>query len=419
MSLEATSGMRTTRAGRPIYMDHHATTPALPEVLEAMSPYFTEEFGNPSSATHAYGARAAEAVEASRRCVASLIGARPDEIVFTGGATESDNLALKCAEGRAGQHIVTCAIEHEAVLVTCEKLAEQGWEVTVLPVDGHGLLDPEDVARAITRRTALVSIMMANNEIGTIEPLAEIGRICRERGVLLHSDAVQAAGRIPVDVGALHVDLLSLTAHKMYGPKGVGALYVRDGIAVPSMLHGGGQEGKRRSGTLNVPGIVGFAKAAEIAMRDMEVESTRQAGLRDRLWDAISSRLDQISLNGHPTRRLPNNLNVSFAPIEAEALLTSLRDCVALSSGSACASGDKKGSYVLRAVSGEDSRAARSSIRFGLGRGNTVEHVDTIAEHLARAVERLRSLAPQTVEVPVGSNSTTPRTASTERRVHP
>jgi cysteine desulfurase len=384
-------------------MDHNATTPALAGVVEAMRPYFTEEYGNPSS-SHAYGRRAASAVEEARAHVAALIGAGPDEILFTAGATESDNLALRGAAPAAARrlgmatgagHIITCAIEHEAVLETCEAMREEGWEISVLPVDGDGLVEPGDVARAMTDWTVMVSLMMANNEIGTVEPLEEVGRICRRRGVLLHSDAVQGAGRVPLDVETLGVDLMSLTAHKMYGPKGIGALYVRRGVPVSPMMRGGGQEGRVRSGTLNVPGIVGFGKAAQIAMSDMAVESARESSLRDLLWRRIRARIEDVRLNGHPSHRLPNNLNVAFDGVESEALLTSLRDVVALSSGSACASGSGKGSYVIRALRGGDAGAARSSIRFGLGRCTVEDDIDLVMEHLERAVSRLRAMAPK------------------------
>ncbi len=389
---------------RPIYMDHHATTPALPEVVEAMVPYFLSEFGNSSSTTHVYGKVAADAVEEARKKLADLIGAVPAEIFFTSGATESDNLALRGA-ARAnrsrGNHIITCVIEHEAVLETCRALEKEGFEVTYLPVDSHGLVDPAGVLRAVTQKTILVSVHMANNEIGTIEPIADIGRITREKGILLHSDAVQAVGRIPVDVNALNVDLMAISAHKMYGPKGVGALYVRRGVKIEPMLSGGGHEKKRRPGTLNVPGIVGYGVAADVARRDLAAEMERQTALRDRLWRIIFERVDQIALNGHPALRLPNNLNVTFRHVEGEALLMALRDVAALSSGSACSSGALEGSYVIRAL-GVDEERAHSSIRFGLGRGNTEEHVDLVAAHLERAVARLRAISPLYRAEPAG-----------------
>ncbi|HKY31312.1 MAG TPA: cysteine desulfurase family protein [Candidatus Polarisedimenticolia bacterium] len=380
----------------PIYMDHNATTPCLPEVVEAMVPFFTQVFGNPSSSTHSQGARAAEAVASARRSVAALLGADPDEIVFTAGATESDNLALRgaCA-GPGPAHVVACVIEHEAVLETCADLARHGVETTILPVDGEGLLDPAAVARALRRHTRVVSVMMANNEIGVMQPVEEIARTCREQGVLFHTDAVQAAGRVPLDVGSLEIDLLSLTAHKMYGPKGVGALYVRKGVRLEPMVSGGGQEGGLRSGTLNVPGIAGFGAAARAAARDMKAEAERELGLRERLWRGLRERVHGVILNGHPQRRLPNNLNVAFEGVEAEALLTSLRGVAALSAGSACASSAGKGSYVIRALAGESGAwRARSSVRFGLGRGNTEADVDRVVQGVEGAVARLRSLAP-------------------------
>ncbi len=379
----------------PIYMDHHATTPALPEVIDAMMPFLARDFGNASS-SHVFGRRAAAAVEEARARLAALVGAEPAEIVFTAGATESDNMALRGACAAAApraRRVVTCAIEHEAVLETCHDLEREGFEVVVLPVDRDGLVDPDAVRRAIEPGAAIVSVMMANNEIGTIEPVAEIGRICRERKVPFHTDAVQAVGRIPVDARALHVDLMSLTAHKMYGPKGIGALYVRSGVSLPPMLLGGGQEGGRRSGTLNVPGIVGFGAAAATAAQDLHVDAARQAALRDRLWLEIRERVPAVELNGHPTQRLPNNLNVAFEGVEAEALLTALREVAALSSGSACASGTAKGSYVIRAL-GHGERRARGSIRFGLGRSNGPDDVEVVVERLEREVPRLRSLAP-------------------------
>ena len=393
-----------TPVTRPVYMDHNATTPVLPEVFEAMRPWFTEEFGNASSSSHLYGRRAGEAVESARQLVAGMIGAEPDEIAFTSGATESDNLAIRgvtsCSgdsgHRRAPGHVIIGAIEHEAVLETTAALAREGWAITTLPVDRDGLVDPDDVARAITERTVLVSVMLANNEIGTIEPVAEIGGICRRRGVLLHTDAVQAAGRIPVDVSRLQTDMMSLTAHKMYGPKGVGALYVRKGTAIAPLFHGGGQERHIRSGTLNVPGIIGFGMAARIAMSDMESESARQLRLRDRLWKRIASEISDVTLNGHATRRLPNNLNVAFEGVESEGLLMALRDVAALSSGSACASGTGKGSYVIAALEAgvTEPARARSSIRFGLGRANDESHIDLVMQHLPGAVARLRAMAP-------------------------
>ncbi len=381
----------------PIYMDHHATTPVAPEVFEAMRPYFVEQFGNAASRTHAFGWAAEAAVEAARAQVADLIGCKPIEVVFTSGATESDNLAVKGvaqAYREKGNHLITSQIEHHAVLDSCRRLEKEGFQVTYLPVSRDGLVDPADVARAITPKTILVSIMLANNEIGTIQPLAEIGRICRERGVLLHSDAVQGVGKIPVHVDALGVDLLSLTAHKMYGPKGVGALYVRMGkprVKLVAQMDGGGHERGRRSGTLNVPGIVGLGKACELAGRIMTAEAERLTALRERLWAGIRGRLDRVHLNGHARLRLPGNLNVSFGGVDGESLLLSLKD-VAVSSGSACTSASMEPSHVLKAL-GLDDALAHTSLRFGLGRGNTEEEVEYVIERLAEQVTRLRAMS--------------------------
>ena len=382
----------------PIYMDHHATTPVAPEVFEAMRPYFLEHFGNAASRNHAFGWAAEGAVEAARAEVARLIGCKPIEIVFTSGATESDNLAVKgVAEAYRdkGRHLITSQIEHHAVLDVCKRLEKDGCQVTYLPVDRHGMVDPAAVARAITSKTVLVSIMLANNEVGTIQPLAEIGRICKERGVLLHSDAVQGVGKIPVAVDALGVDLLSLTAHKLYGPKGVGALYVRMGqprVRLVPQIDGGGHEKGRRSGTLNVPGIVGLGKACELAGRLMADEAVRLSALRERLRAALFLRLDHLHLNGHPTERLPGNLNLSFDFVEGEALLMSLKE-VAVSSGSACTSASLQASHVLRAM-GLGDELAHASVRFGLGRGNTEEEVDYVCGRLVDEVTRLRAMSP-------------------------
>jgi cysteine desulfurase len=380
----------------PIYMDHHATTPVGPEVFEAMRPYFLEHFGNAASRNHAFGWAAEGAVETARAEVARLIGCKPIEVVFTSGATESDNLALKgVAEAYRdkGRHLITSQVEHPAVLDACKRLEKDGYQVTYLPVDRHGMVDPAALARAITPKTVLVSIMLANNEVGTIQPLAEIGRVCKERGVLLHSDAVQGVGKIPVAVDALGVDLLSLTAHKLYGPKGVGALYVRMGqprVRLAPQMDGGGHEKGRRSGTLNVPGIVGLGKACVLAGRVMADEAVRLSALRERLRAALFLRLDHIHLNGHPTERLPGNLNVSFDFVEGEALLMSLKE-VAVSSGSACTTASLQASHVLRAM-GLGEELAHASVRFGLGRGNTEEEVDYVSERMVEEVTRLRAM---------------------------
>ena len=382
----------------PIYMDHHATTPVAAEVFEAMRSYFMEKFGNAASRNHAFGWAAESAVEAARAQVAHLIGCKPVELVFTSGATEADNLAIKGAAyaGREkGNHVITCQIEHHAVLDPCKRLEKDGFDVTYLPVDSSGRVDPGAVAAAITPKTILVSIMLANNEIGTIQPLADIGKICKERGVLFHSDAVQGVGKIPANVDALGVDLMSLTAHKLYGPKGVGALYVRMGkprVRLVAQMDGGGHEKGRRSGTLNVPGIVGLGKACELAEQIMESEAVRLTALRERLKTGIFQRLDHVHLNGHPTERLPGNLNVSFEFVEGESLLMSLKD-VAVSSGSACTSASLEPSYVLRSL-GIGEELAHTSIRFGLGRGNTEEEVDYVCDQLAEQVTRLRAMSP-------------------------
>ena len=380
----------------PIYMDHHATTPVAPEVFEAMRPFFLEQFGNAASRSHAFGWAAEGAVETARAEVARLIGCRPIEVVFTSGATESDNLALKgvaYAYRDKGTHLVTSAVEHPAVLDTCKRLEKEGFQVTYLPVDRHGMVDPDDVAKAVTPKTTLVSVMLASNEVGTIQPLAEIGRLCKAKGILLHSDAVQGVGKIPVKVDGLGVDLLSLTAHKLYGPKGVGALYVRMGnprVRLVPQMDGGGHEKGRRSGTLNVPGIVGLGKACELSGRLMAPEAARLVALRERLRAGLFVRLDHLHLNGHPTQRLPGNLNLSFDFVDGEALLLSLKE-IAVSSGSACTSATMQASHVLRAM-GIGDELAHTSIRFGLGRGNTEEEVDYVCGRIVEEVTRLRAL---------------------------
>jgi len=382
----------------PIYMDHHATTPVAPEVFEAMRPFFIETYGNAASRTHAFGWAAEAAVEAARAQIAGLIGCKPVELVFTSGATEADNLALKgvaYAYRERGTHLITSQIEHHAVLDSCKRLEKEGFQVTYLPVDRTGLVDPDAVAKALTPKTILVSIMLANNEVGTIQPLAEIGRLCKERGVLLHSDAVQGIGKIPVNVDALGVDLVSLTAHKLYGPKGVGALFVRMGkprVKLVAQTDGGGHEKGRRSGTLNVPGIVGFGKACELAGQLMAAEAQRLTALRERLWIAITARLDHVHLNGHPTRRLPGNLNTSFGFVDGESLLMSLKE-MAVSSGAACTSASMQPSHVLRAM-GLTEDLANSSLRFGLGRGNTEEEVEYVCDRVVEQVTRLRAMNP-------------------------
>lgn len=385
---------------RPIYLDHHATTPIDPAVLEAMMPYLTDQFGNAASRTHRYGWEAEEAVHTAREQVASLIHAKPEEIVFTSGATESDNLALKgiaWAYRDKGHHIITTTTEHKAVLDTCQALEQQGFEVTYVPVDTTGLVDPDAIRKAITPQTILISVMQVNSEIGTIAPLAEIGAMARERGVLFHSDAVQGVGKIACDVDALQLDLLSISAHKIYGPKGVGALYVRktrpQRIHLHPIIDGGGHERGVRSGTLNVPGIVGLGQACALCQHHLPEESGRLHRLRQRLYEGLIARLDDVCLNGHPEQRVPGNLNLSFAHVQDESLLLSLKDIVALSSGSACTSDSHEPSYVLRAI-GVDDTLAHSAIRFGLGRGTTAEDIDTVIDAVVEKVERLRALSP-------------------------
>jgi cysteine desulfurase len=377
-------------------MDNHSTTRVDPRVLDAMLPYFGGEFGNAASTTHEFGRRAAAACEQARDQVARLIGAEAKEIVFTSGATESDNLAIKGVAAMArkrGNHIITVGTEHHAVIDPCKRLAREGFEITFLPVDRFGLVDPDDARRAITDQTILISIMAANNEIGTIAPVAEIGQIARERGVLFHTDATQAVGRIPVNVNAMNVDLLSLSAHKLYGPKGVGALYVRrrPPVRLSPLFDGGGHERNMRSGTVAVPIVVGLGRACELCSAEMGDEVQRLANLRDRLRQGIEAQVDEATLNGHPTIRLPGNLNMSFAYVEGEALLMSMKD-LAVSSGSACTSANPEPSYVLKAIGLSDD-LAHASIRFGLGRFNTEEEVDFAIGCVAETVGRLRRMS--------------------------
>jgi cysteine desulfurase len=385
---------------RPIYMDYHATTPVDPGVLEAMLPFFQEKFGNPASRNHPFGWDAESAVATAREQVAKLIGAREKEITFTAGASESNNLAIKGVlefQRSKGNHLVTCATEHRSVIDTCRSLERKGLaRVTVVPVDRHGCLDPRAVEAALTPQTVLISIMLANNEIGTIHPLAEVGRIAKRRGVLFHSDATQGVGKIPVGVDALGVDLLSLSAHKIYGPKGIGALYLRSKeprVRIAPLTEGGGQERGLRSGTLNVPGIVGLGKACEIAAALMAEESKRLATLRDGLQQTLTRELDHVTLNGHPVERLPGNLNLSFNFVEAESLLMALNREIALSTGSACSSATLEPSYVLKAL-GKGDEIVHSSIRFGLGRFTTAAEVETVAKRVIAEVRRLRKLSP-------------------------
>ncbi|MBA3914956.1 MAG: IscS subfamily cysteine desulfurase [Acidobacteriales bacterium] len=382
----------------PIYMDNHATTPVDPRVLEEMLPFFTDKFGNSASRNHPFGWAAEEGVETARERIAKLIGASPKEIIFTSGATESDNLALKgIAEmyKQKGNHIITAVTEHKAILDTCKRLEKYGYRVTYLPVQKDGLVDLDELKRAMDDKTILVSIMAANNEIGVVQPVEEIGKLCRERGILFHSDAVQAVGKIPVDVNKMNIDVMSITAHKIYGPKGVGALYVRrknPRVQISAVIDGGGHERGMRSGTLNVPGIVGLGKACAICMEEMPQESCRTAGLRNRLRDKIMGRLDETYINGSMEHRLPGNLNISFAYVEGESLLMGIND-IAVSSGSACTSATLEPSYVLKAL-GTGDDLAHSSIRFGIGRFNTEAEVDYVADRVIETVERLRELSP-------------------------
>jgi len=382
----------------PIYMDNHATTPVDPRVVEAMLPYFTEKFGNAASRNHVFGWTAEEAVENARAQIARLVNATPKEIIFTSGATESDNLAIKGAAemySEKGNHIITQVIEHKAVLDTCKRLEKDGYEVTYLPVERDGRINLDDLRRAITPKTILITIMYANNEIGVVQPIEEIGKIAKEKGIFFHVDGVQAVGKIPVDVQKDGIDLLSISAHKLYGPKGIGALYVRrrnPRVQLSAIIDGGGHERGMRSGTLNVPGIVGFGKACELCQNEMVEESERLRRLRDRLKDSIFAKLDEVYVNGSMTHRLPHNINLSFAFVEGESLLMGIND-VAVSSGSACTSATLEPSYVLKALGvGED--LAHTSIRFGLGRFNTQEEVDYVVSRVVETVNRLRELSP-------------------------
>ena len=381
----------------PIYLDNHATTPLDPRVVDEMLPYFKEKFGNAASRSHQFGWEAEAAVEKAREQVAKLIGATAKEIVFTSGATESDNLAIKgVAEAHRdkGDHIVTCATEHKAVLDSCKHLEKEGYRVTYLPVGKDGLIDPDDLKRALDDKTILVSIMFANNEIGVLQPIAEIGAICRERGILFHTDAVQAIGKVPVNVDEQNIDLASITAHKLYGPKGVGALYVRrknPRVELAAMIDGGGHERGMRSGTLNVPGIVGLGKACELCRAEMASEALRLRALRDRLKDKIFAGLDEVYVNGSMEQRLPGNLNLSFANVDAEPLLMGIND-VAVSTGSACSSAAIEPSHVLKALGAGD--LTHGSIRFGIGRFNTQAEIDYVAARVVETVKRLRELSP-------------------------
>jgi len=380
----------------PIYLDHAATTPMAPAVLKAMLPYLTEFYGNPSS-LHGFGQVAKDGLERARQTIAVFIHAKENEIVFTGSGTESDNTVIKGvahALAAKGNHIITSAIEHHAVHESLHFLEKQGLQVTYLPVDENGLVDPDEVKKAITDKTILVSVMHANNEIGTIEPIAEIGAIAHEKGVLFHTDAVQTFGHIPIDVEAMNIDLLSASAHKLYGPKGVGLLYIRKGARITPLLHGGDQEKHRRASTQNVAGIVGFGRAVELAGKDMESEAIRQAKLRDRLIDGLLAAIPESRLNGHPEKRLPNNVNISIAYIEGEAMLLNLdMEGIAASTGSACTSSSLEPSHCLIAI-GLPHELAHGSLRFTLGRGTTETEIDTVIDVLPGIVRKLRAMSP-------------------------
>ena len=382
---------------RLIYLDHNATTPLDPRVLEAMRPYLTEHFGNASSLSHAWGLEAARAVDVARQQVAAVIGAAPEEILFTSGATESDNTAIKGAAwaairaGKTGRHIVTTAIEHRAVLESCAFLETQGFTITHVPVDADGLVDPDAVRAALTGDTILVSVMHANSEVGTIQPVAAIGAIAREKGIPFHVDATQTVGKLPVDVDRLNADFLAFSGHKIYGPKGIGGLYVRRRRHLVPLHSGGGQEKGRRSGTYNTPGIVGLGFSCELAAAELDTEADRLRGLSRRFLDGIRARIEGVTLNGHPKERLPNNLNLSFTNVESEGLIAALPG-VAVSSGSACANETREPSYVMKAMGASDERA-HAAVRFGLGRGTTGADLDEVLDRLEAAVRRQRSMS--------------------------
>ena len=392
----------------PIYMDNNATTRTDPRVLEVMLPYFTQQYGNAASREHVFGRKAEAAVDEARAQIARLIGASPREIIFTSGATESDNLALKGVASmfrNKGNHLVTTVTEHRAVLDSCKRLEREGFQITFLPVDRFGLVAPDQVAEALTAKTILVSVMAANNEIGTVQPIQEIGKLCKERGIYFHSDGVQAVGKIPLDVEEMGIDLLSLSAHKIYGPKGIGALYVRarnPRVRLEPLIDGGGHERGLRSGTLPVASIVGFGMACALCQAEMGPEADRLLQLRERLYQGIAGQLEHVFLNGHPTQRLPGNLNLSFAYVEGEALMIGIKG-LAVSSGSACTSASREPSYVLKALGVGDERA-HSSIRFGLGRFNTQEEVDYVIQEVSETVRSLRAMSPIYQMVKAGMN---------------
>jgi len=390
----------TSDVDTPIYLDHHATTPVDKKVIEEMTPYFTENYGNPASEDHIFGAKAKKAVNQARERVSEAVNCREEEIIFTSGATESDNLAIRGAADYAadhdkGSHIITAVTEHEAVLEVCEDLETDGFNVTFLPVDENGKVDPEDIKDAIRDETILISIMAANNEIGTIAPLKEIGEIAKEKEVFFHTDAVQALGYLPIDVEEMGIDLMSISAHKIYGPKGVGALYVRrrnPKVKLNPLLHGGGHERGWRSGTLNVPAIVGFGKAVQLADQNMEERSQHVNDLTSYMWDRLNDELDDVVLNGHPRDRIPNNLNISFTGVENKALVKNLQPDIAVSAGSACTTGTVEASHVLQAVT-DDEDVWHHAIRFGLGKDNTQEEIDYVTDEVIQIVNRLRNLS--------------------------
>lgn len=382
---------------RPIYLDYQATTPCDPRVLKVMLPYFTEEFGNPHSRSHAYGWKAEEAVDQARQQVAAILAADPREVIFTSGATEANNLAIKGVAHfykDKKNHIITCSTEHKCVLDSCRHLEQEGFKITYLPVKANGIIDLEDLRGAITDQTVLVSIMAVNNEIGVIQPLAEIGKICRDAGVFFHTDAAQAVGKIPLDVNAMNIDLLSLSGHKLYGPKGVGALYVRrkPRVRLQALINGGGQERGMRSGTLSTPLCVGLGEACALAQTEMATESARLKALSARFYKVIQDSLEEVYLNGDADQRIPGNLNISFAHVEGEGLMMGIKE-LALSSGSACTSASLEPSYVLRAL-GVEVEMAHTSLRIGFGRFTTEEDVDTAAKMIIKEVNRLRDMSP-------------------------